>query len=422
MVAELLAAVVAGTPLVRGESRSTPATSHGSSYRFAADNLSGSTTRPRIVARGCAGGTRRRRRGSRREPGDRGGHAGPRRRVLGHSDGALRGALPGTEAAKEEEKIEREAQLAIEVKDVSEAAGRVLLLVRAHEGSVTKDQRTSGTQSNAELIVRVPSAHFDAFLAEVATIGEIRNRSIKAVDSSLEHKDLGILVDNLEAALARYRDLLQKATDPLQVLAVERELERVRSDLDRIKGRLAFLRDRVARATIAIALHSPEAPSDQLPFARKPQISSGVRALSFVDVRESGTSGYIGSGLTLRLPSSGGETARGFILDVDVMRACCKSRPDRSAWAYDILLGFDLYSDALQSGRRRWLNPYLGARIGFSQTQDRGDFAAAGVFGLEIFKTSALMIDVQARAVALVGNPDGPHAALQPSLGFDLGF
>ncbi|MEA2750792.1 MAG: hypothetical protein QOI41_4935, partial [Myxococcales bacterium] len=84
--------------------------------------------------------------------------------------------------------------------------------------------------------------------------------------------------------------------------------------------------------------------------------------------------------------------------------------------------GFDLYSDALQAGRRRWLNPYLGARVGFSQTQDRGDFAAAGVFGLEIFKTSALMIDVQARAMALVGNPDGPHAGIQPSLGFDLGF
>ncbi len=331
-------------------------------------------------------------------------------------------ALPGTEAAKEEEKIEREAQLALEVKDVSEAATRVFALVRAHDGSVTKDQRSSGTHSTAELVVRVPSAQFDAFLSEMATVGEIRNRSIKAVDSSLEHKDLGILVGNLEAALARYRDLLQKATDPLQILAIERELERVTADLDRIKGRLDFLRDRVARSTIAIGLHSSEPPSDQTPFAHKPQISPGVRALSFVDVRESGTSGYVGSGLTLRLPSSGGESARGFILDVDVMRACCKSRPERSDWAYDILLGFDLYSDALQSGRRRWLNPYLGARVGFSQTQDRGDFAAAGVFGLEIFKTSALMIDVQARAVALVGNPDGPHAAVQPSIGFDLGF
>jgi hypothetical protein len=330
-------------------------------------------------------------------------------------------ALPGTDAAKEEDKIEREAQLAIQVKDMNEGAARVLALVQLHGGTVTKDQRSTGAQSTAEIIVRVPASQFDAFTNALATVGEIRNRSIKAVDSGLEQKDLGILVDNLEAALARYRALLDKATEPLQVLAVERELERVRSDLDRIKGRLTFLRDRVARATVAIALHSSE-PQPEVPFARKPQISIGLRGSSLVDIRESGTSGYFGSGLSVRLPSSGGETARGFILDVDVMRACCKSRPERSAWAYDVLLGFDLYSDALQGGRRRWLNPYLGARVGFAQTQDRGDFAAAGVFGLEIFKTSALVIDAQARAMAMVGNPDGPHVGIQPSLGFDLGF
>lgn len=331
-------------------------------------------------------------------------------------------ALPAGEAAKEEEKIEREAQLAIEVKDVNESAARIAALVRSHDGTITKDQRSTGAQSSsAEIIVRVPSAHFDAFTSELAGVGEIRNRSIKALDTTLEHRDLGILVANLEAALARYRDLLQKATDPLQVLAVERELERVRSDLDRIKGRLDFLRDRVARATVAIALHSPETLPDVQP-GHRPQISSGLRALSFIDVRESGTSGYVGSGLTLRLPRSGGDNARGFILDVDVMRACCKARPERSNWAYDVLLGYDLYSESLQSGRRRWFNPYLGARVGFAQTQDRGDFAAAGVFGLEIFKTAALMIDVQVRAMAMVGNPDGPHAAAQPSLGFDLGF
>ena len=104
------------------------------------------------------------------------------------------------------------------------------------------------------------------------------------------------------------------------------------------------------------------------------------------------------------------------------MRACCKAEPARSRWAYNILLGYDLYSESLQSGRRRWLNPYLGARIGLSTTQDRADFALAGVFGLEILKTSALMIDLQVRAQAMVGNPDGPHAAVQPSVGFDLGF
>ncbi len=332
-------------------------------------------------------------------------------------------ALPSTDPAKTEEKIEREAQFALEVKDVTEAATRVVALARAHEGTITKDQRTSGSRSTAEILVRVPSAHFDAFNSELGAVGEIRNRNIRAVDVGIEHKDLTILVANLEAALTRYRDLLQRATEPMQVLAVERELERVRSDLDRVKGRLAYVTDRVARSTVAIALHSSEPPPDVAPpSSTKPYIAPGLRGFSFVDVREGGTNSYFGTGLTIRLPHASGDHGRGTVLDVDVMKACCKSHPDRSAWAYNVLLGVDLYSEALKSGRRRWLNPYLGFRAGFSQTQNRGDFAAAGVFGLEIFKTSSLMIDLQVRAMALVGNPDGPHAAIQPSLGFDVGF
>jgi hypothetical protein len=87
-----------------------------------------------------------------------------------------------------------------------------------------------------------------------------------------------------------------------------------------------------------------------------------------------------------------------------------------------VLLGFDLFSEALESGRRRFFNPYLGLRAGVAQTQDRLDFAAAAVAGLEIVKTRAFALDLQTRLFALVGNPDGPHGAVEPSLGVDFGF
>lgn len=328
-------------------------------------------------------------------------------------------ALPSAEPTNVTDKVEREAQLAIEVRNVDAAAARVQLLVSAHDGSITKDQRSGGERSSAEILVRVPSAQFGAFVEALSTIGEIRSRSTRTLDVSAEHKDLTILVTNLEAALARYRELLQKATDPMQILAVEHELERVRSDLDRIKGRLAFVQDRVAQSTVAIALRSPEPPSDISPD-HKPVVALGLRGLSLMDIRESGTLGYFGGGLTIRLPRYA--PGRGLVLDVDMMRACCRSEPARTPLAYDILVGFDLYSDSRHTARPQWFNPYLGFRTGFAQLQNRGDFAAAGVFGIEIFRTSALMIDAQVRTIALVGNPDGPHAAIQPSVGFDLGF
>ena len=337
------------------------------------------------------------------------------------SSGASAPSLDDTSDPSRAAKIEREAQLSVGVRDVPVAAASVLALVRDRKGFVAKDERSSGGTPTAELLVRVPAADFDAFLDAVAKTGDVKLRRVRALDATLEHKDIEVLVANLEAAQARYRDLLQHATDSAQILAIERELERVRTDLERIKARLAYLRDRVAYATVAVSLVAPT-PEPDVTGGYRSHIATGVRALTFIDVREGGTNAYAGAGLSLRFPRSLGDAGRGFVLDIDVMRACCNTTPDRGRWAYDVLTGFDLFSESLESGGRRWLNPYLGIRAGVAETQDRIDFAAAAVLGVELVKTRVFVLDLQTRILALVGNPDGPHGALQPSLGFDLGF
>ncbi|MBI5533186.1 MAG: DUF4349 domain-containing protein [Deltaproteobacteria bacterium] len=318
-------------------------------------------------------------------------------------------------------KIEREAQLGLVVKDVTAAAAYVLAVVQQHRGYVAKDERQVDPNASVDLLVRVPASSFDAFLDAIAKAGEIKNQSIRSIDASLEHKDIEVLLANLEAAQARYRELLTHATDPGQVLAIERELERVRTDMERVKGRLAYLRDRVAYATIAIGLHGPAATPD-VPEGYQAHFAAGARAVSLIDVREGGTNAYGGAGLSLRFPRGAGDAGRGLALDVDILRACCGTTPARSEWAYDVLAGFDLFSESLENGRRRYWNPYLGVRMGVAQTQRRVDFAAAAVLGVEILKTRVLVIDLQTRLMALVGNEDGPHGAVQPSLGMDLGF
>ena len=347
-------------------------------------------------------------------PGQAGAPASPAA-MLGLADTA--DSTPGL-------KIERAAQLALEVQSLDVGAGSVIALVQAYKGFVGRDERLTSTYPapSANLLVRVPASDFDAFLAALSKVGEIRGRRVTSVDATLEHKDVEVLVANLQAAQARYREILQRATDPAQVLAVERELERVHTDLDRVQARLEFLRSRVAYATIVIILSLPPAVPPVSDLDYQALMATGVRALALVDLRSGGTNGYAGAGLSLRFPRSTGDSGRGFALDVDVVRACCDAAPLRSNWAYDVLTGLDLYSESLENGKRRWLNPFLGIRMGVAQTQDRLDFAAAGVFGLDIVKTRLVAVNAQARLMAFVGNPDGPHAAVQPSLGVDLGF
>ena len=139
----------------------------------------------------------------------------------------------------------------------------------------------------------------------------------------------------------------------------------MRIDLERIQGRLDYLRDRVTYATIAVAIaQTPRAETPPAPASYQATFATGIHAVSMIDVREQSTNGYVGTGLSLRFPRSTGESGRGFALDVDVMRSCCGNATGRGAWAYDVLTGLDLFSDSLESGHRKWLNPFLGLRLG----------------------------------------------------------
>jgi len=244
-------------------------------------------------------------------------------------------------------------------------------------------------------------------------------------DVGLEVRDTDVLLRNLEASMRRYEEILQRANDVKDVLAVEAELNRVRTNIERTQAHLGWLRDRVSRATIAVRLYAPRPLLETV--VSNATLFPGLRASSMIDVREgSSAESYLGAGLSFRfLRLFGGraeETTRGAILDFDVVRSCCGSHPERSRYAFTFLLGGDYYSGLLGAGRRRWLNPYIGWRIGLADTHRRADFAGGIVVGIDLLKTQRATLDLQARALGLVGNADGAHAVVQPSLGFSIAF
>ena len=159
-----------------------------------------------------------------------------------------------------DEPIDIEARLGILVEDVSRSASQVTALVAQHGGTVTLDLRTEKSSEDAgeaRLQVRVPAPRFDSFFDAVTQVGSVRGREIKKRDVELEIHDTDLLLRNLEATMRRYEEILGQAHDVKDVLAIENELNRVRADIDQTKGRLAWLRDRVARATVVIQLSSP---------------------------------------------------------------------------------------------------------------------------------------------------------------------
>jgi hypothetical protein len=102
--------------------------------------------------------------------------------------------------------------------------------------------------------IRVPSAHFRDALNKVGELGEITHQSVTAEDVSEEYHDAEVRLANMKATRQRLQDFLAKSANMNDMLTLERELERVSMDIDRIEGRMRFLREHVAFSTLTVGL------------------------------------------------------------------------------------------------------------------------------------------------------------------------
>ena len=146
----------------------------------------------------------------------------------------------------------------IEVDSLDTAIARVRALAQRVGGFVANTAVQGGKDQlrSASLEVKIPSDRFDEALAGLAPIGKVESVNVNAQDVGEEYVDIAARVENAHRLEARLIALLANRTGKLQdVLSVERELARVREEIERYEGRMRYLRSRVALSTLTINVH-----------------------------------------------------------------------------------------------------------------------------------------------------------------------
>lgn len=165
-------------------------------------------------------------------------------------------------------KVIKNADLNMRVPDLDEFVAWLGMRVEALDGIVA-DARVSGSgiaeeerkrSGSAQLTLRLPAARFGAFLAELEDKGKILNRRIYSEDVTEQYVDLEARIANLKSQEERLRQILGQAQNVQEILSVERELERVRGDLESLSGKLNVLRDRVEFSTITLQVNEEKEP------------------------------------------------------------------------------------------------------------------------------------------------------------------
>jgi Domain of unknown function (DUF4349) len=154
----------------------------------------------------------------------------------------------------------RTGNASVEVDSLEPAMDALRRLAQRVGGFVGNSTIQSGREQlrQATLEIKVPAARFDELTGGLAPLGRVEFVNVSAEDVGEEFVDLTARVANSRRLEERLIDLLGSRTGRLQdVLAVERELARVREEIERQEGRLRYLKSRVALSTLSVTVHEP---------------------------------------------------------------------------------------------------------------------------------------------------------------------
>lgn len=154
----------------------------------------------------------------------------------------------------------RTGRARLEVDSLEAAVASLQTLAENVDGYTTDVTIRTGRQQRREASVtlRVPAERFDSVVSGLEPLGWVETVSVSSRDVGEEYVDVEARVANDRRLEDRLVTLLAERTGDLEdVLAVERELARVRSSIDRMEGRLRYLRNQVALSTLTVELHEP---------------------------------------------------------------------------------------------------------------------------------------------------------------------
>jgi hypothetical protein len=178
----------------------------------------------------------------------------------GQAQGPGAGTAAATDTAAAPAMIIRTGNATVQVDSLEPAVARVRQLAQRVGGYVANTSQQGGERETrqATLELKIPARRFDEALGGLKPLGEVESVSVSTQDVGEEFVDVSARVANARRLEERLLGLLETRTGKLEdVLAVERELARVREEIERFDGRLRYLRTRVAVSTLTVNLHEP---------------------------------------------------------------------------------------------------------------------------------------------------------------------
>jgi negative regulator of sigma E activity len=153
--------------------------------------------------------------------------------------------------------IARTASLNISVRNFDTIRASLDRIVQSHQGYVGMLKITSpkGGSQSLEATLRIPAVQFDTALADLKLLGDVEREQQGGEEVTAQVVDLDVRLKNARETETALTEVLRTRTGKIgDVLEVEKEMARVREEIERMEAEQKQLRDRVAFASINLSL------------------------------------------------------------------------------------------------------------------------------------------------------------------------
>ncbi len=154
-------------------------------------------------------------------------------------------------------KLIRNATVELEIVNFDDAVQKITALAKEERGYVatTESQKQANGKLRGEVVVKVLPENLDRFLQKVRGLGELKNQTLGTEDVTKAYFDTDARLKNARVMEQRLIDMLKTKTGKVSdLLQVEKELARVREEIEKMQGELKYWDSQVQFATVTVSL------------------------------------------------------------------------------------------------------------------------------------------------------------------------
>jgi anti-sigma factor RsiW len=154
-------------------------------------------------------------------------------------------------------KLIRNATVELEIVSFDNAVQKITAFANEEHGYVatTDSQKQANGKLRGQVVVKVLPENLDRFLQKIRSLGELKNQTLGTEDVTKAYFDTDARLKNAHVMEQRLIDMLKTKTGKVSdLLQVEKELGRVREEIEKMQGELKYWDSQVQFATVTISL------------------------------------------------------------------------------------------------------------------------------------------------------------------------